>query len=107
MYLAVRAECATTPEQMGGDSYISLSGSCPVQEDVCSAELDVLKVQLRQAEETAQRVQREVPPAAPPTDPQRVNDLSVTRLSQYKVTHPSPELLSPDWFLWLSVSVTA
>lgn len=85
MYLAVRAEGATTSEQMGGDSYISLSGSGPVQQEVCSAELDVLKVQLRQAEETAQRVQREVPPAAPPTDPHRITDLSVTHLSQCKV----------------------
>lgn len=82
MYLAVRAEGATTPEQVGGDSYISLSGSGPVQEDVCGAEqLDVLKVQLRQAEETAQRVQREVPPTAPPTDSHHINDLSVTHLS--------------------------
>lgn len=85
VYLAVRAEGAATPEQVGGDSYISLSGSGPVQEDVCSAELDVLKVQLRQAEETAQRVQREVPPAAPPTDLHHINELSVTHLSQYKV----------------------
>lgn len=85
VYLAVRAEGATTPQQMGGDSYISLSGSGPVQEDVCSAELNVLKDQLRQAEEMAQRVQREVLAAAPPTDPHRVSDLSVTHFSQYKV----------------------
>lgn len=85
VYLAVRADGASTPEQIGGDSYISLSGPGPVQEDVCSAELDVLKVQLRQAEEAAERVQREVPPAAPPTDPHCINDLSVTYLSQYKV----------------------
>lgn len=67
MYLAVRAE----GNQVNADSYISLSqsgpepqeelDSSPVQEEVCSSELQVLKVQLRQAEETAHRVQREVP----------------------------------------------
>lgn len=72
VYLAVRAEGDTNREQedqMKADSYITLSQSGPeqqdpdppsVQEKVCSPELKVLKVQLRQAEQTAQKVQREV-----------------------------------------------
>lgn len=73
MYLAVRVEGDTAPEsddQVKADSYITLSQSGPehredpVQEEVRSSELEVLKVQLRQAEETAHRVQREVPAAA-------------------------------------------
>lgn len=76
MYLAVRVEGNTIPEQddqARADSYISMSQSGPepraepdsssVQEEVCSSELDVLKVQLRRAEETAHQVQREVPAA--------------------------------------------
>lgn len=77
MYLAVRVEGGTEHEQedqVKADSYITLSQSGPehqdqapedpdsssVQETVCSSELSVLKVQLREAEETAQKVQREV-----------------------------------------------
>ncbi|XP_070848477.1 coiled-coil domain-containing protein 136 isoform X1 [Chaetodon trifascialis] len=76
VYLAVREEGATKRDQdnrVKADSYITLSQSGPdhqeraledwdpssVQEKVCSSELDVLKVQLRQAEETAHKVQRE------------------------------------------------
>ena len=66
-YLAV-----TDSEQLKADSYISLSqcgdgrtpedldSSSSVQEKVCSPELDVMKVRLRRAEETAQKVQTEV-----------------------------------------------
>lgn len=74
VYLAVRAEGDTTPEpddQMKADSYITLSQSAPeqdpdsslVREEFCGSELEVLKVQLKQAEETAHRVQKEVPQA--------------------------------------------
>ncbi len=80
VYLAVRVEGDTKREQddqVKSDSYITLSqsstehqerppedpDSSSVQERVCSSELNVLKVQLRQAEETAQKVQREVPAA--------------------------------------------
>lgn len=80
VYLAVRAEGDTKCEQddqVKSDSYITLSqsgtehqdrpledpDSSSVQEKVCSSELNVLKVQLRQAEETAQKVQKEVPAA--------------------------------------------
>lgn len=69
--LAVRVEGNALPEQVY--SYISLSRSGPepreepdsssVQEEVCGSELEVLKVQLRRAEETAHQVQREVPAA--------------------------------------------
>ncbi|XP_040885624.1 coiled-coil domain-containing protein 136-like [Toxotes jaculatrix] len=71
VYLAVRAEGDTEREpddQVKTDSYISLSQPGPehhedpdssVQEKVCSSELKVLKVQLREAEETAQKVQRQ------------------------------------------------
>lgn len=76
-YLAVRGEGNTKPEQddqVKADTYITLSQAAPeqqerplqapdsssIQEKVCSSELDVLKVQLRQAEETARHVQREV-----------------------------------------------
>uniref|UniRef100_A0A3Q3EMU7 Coiled-coil domain-containing protein 136-like n=1 Tax=Labrus bergylta TaxID=56723 RepID=A0A3Q3EMU7_9LABR len=68
VYLAVRGEGDSKPEQedqVKADSYISLSQSGPedqeeVQEEVCGSELNVLKEQLREAEETAQKVQREV-----------------------------------------------
>ncbi|KAM6961766.1 uncharacterized protein LKV04_020735 isoform 1-T1 [Tautogolabrus adspersus] len=67
VYLAVRGEGDSKPEQenqVKTDSYISLSQSGPedqdlAQEEVCSSELSVLKEQLREAEETAQKVQRE------------------------------------------------
>ncbi|XP_040008530.1 coiled-coil domain-containing protein 136-like [Xiphias gladius] len=69
VYLAVRVEGHTECERedrMKPDSYITLSQSGPerqdrppVQERVCSSELNVLKVQLKEAEETAQKVQRE------------------------------------------------
>ncbi|XP_045896728.1 sarcolemmal membrane-associated protein-like isoform X2 [Micropterus dolomieu] len=73
VYLAVRVEGDTKGEQderAKADSYISLSQSGPEhrgrppQEDpedpeVCSSELSVLQVQLRQAEEAAHKVQRE------------------------------------------------
>ncbi|XP_028250336.1 coiled-coil domain-containing protein 136-like isoform X3 [Parambassis ranga] len=69
MYLAVRGEGGTEHQrdvQMKVDTYITLSqsehqdlDSCSVQKDICSSELNVLKVQLRQAEETSQKVQRE------------------------------------------------
>ncbi|XP_044042719.1 coiled-coil domain-containing protein 136-like isoform X2 [Siniperca chuatsi] len=70
VYLAVRVEGGIKCErddQVKADSYITLSQSGPpedpdsssVQEEVCSSELNVLKVQLRQAEETAHKVQRE------------------------------------------------
>ncbi|XP_070785446.1 coiled-coil domain-containing protein 136 [Enoplosus armatus] len=72
VYLAVRVEGDTKREQddlVKADSYITLSQSGPerqddpdspsVQEEVCSSELNVLKVQLKQAEETAHKVQRE------------------------------------------------
>lgn len=73
-YLAVRAEGDTKPEpddHMKADSYITLSQSVPEQdpdsssvpEELCGSELEVLKVQLKQAEETAHRVQKEVPQA--------------------------------------------
>lgn len=75
VYLAVRVEGDTKGEQddrAKADSYISLSQSGPEhrgrppQEDpeVCSSELSVLQVQLRQAEEAAHKVQREVTAAA-------------------------------------------
>ncbi|XP_059181968.1 coiled-coil domain-containing protein 136-like isoform X2 [Centropristis striata] len=70
VYLAVRAEGDS--EQLKADSYITLSQcgdrkqpdledpeSSAVQDQVCSSELDVLKVQLSRAEETALRVQTE------------------------------------------------
>lgn len=66
VYLAVRAE----GDQVKTDAYITLSQSGPEHlQDVDSSsvrdvgdseELNVLKVQLRQAEETAHKVQREV-----------------------------------------------
>lgn len=73
VYLAVRAEGNTKrvqDDQVKNDAYITLSQSDPehledvdsssVQEDVGSSEeVNVLKVQLRQAEETAHKVQRE------------------------------------------------
>ncbi|XP_071358748.1 coiled-coil domain-containing protein 136-like isoform X2 [Trachinotus anak] len=68
VYLAVRVEGNTEREQEDqGKAYITLSQDRPpqdvdswsVQEQVCSSELKVLKVQLREAEETAQKVQRE------------------------------------------------
>lgn len=68
--LAVRAEGHTLPvqhQQVKSDSYITVSQSRPepqedpVQDEESGSELDVLKVQLRQAEETAHWVQREVP----------------------------------------------
>ncbi|TMS01212.1 Coiled-coil domain-containing protein 136 [Larimichthys crocea] len=71
VYLAVRAEggCKRDAE-VKADSYISLSQSGPehqerpgdspsVHEEFSSSELNVLKVQLRQAKETAHKVQRE------------------------------------------------
>lgn len=70
VYLAVRVEGHTHPvqdQQVKTDSYITVSQSRPepqedsVLEEVSGSELDVLKVQLRQAEETAHWVQREVP----------------------------------------------
>ncbi|KAM4569791.1 coiled-coil domain-containing protein 136-like isoform 2-T2 [Odontesthes bonariensis] len=63
-YLAVKVQ----DEQLKVDSYITLSQPGPeqndldpsvVQEDQCSSEISILKVQLKQAEETAQKVQRE------------------------------------------------
>lgn len=63
VYLAVRAE-GHDQDQVKTDSYITVSQSRPepqVQEEGSDSELDVLKVQLRQAEETAHWVQREVP----------------------------------------------
>lgn len=71
MYLAVREDCDTVrvqDEQVKTDSYITLSQSVPDHQDPPPADLDLssvqeistLKVQLREAEETAQRVQREV-----------------------------------------------
>ncbi|XP_026183180.2 coiled-coil domain-containing protein 136-like [Mastacembelus armatus] len=55
VYLAVRAEGDTECEQMKTtDQYIALSQSGPELQD-----LNVLKVQLREAEEVAQKVQRE------------------------------------------------
>ncbi|KAK2882788.1 coiled-coil domain-containing protein 136-like isoform X2 [Channa argus] len=74
VYLAVRVEGDTErDEQVKTDTYISLSQSGPERQDrppedldltsaqemVCSSELNILKVQLREAEETAQKVQRE------------------------------------------------
>ncbi|XP_027140062.1 coiled-coil domain-containing protein 136 isoform X5 [Larimichthys crocea] len=71
VYLAVRAEggCKRDAE-VKADSYISLSQSGPehqerpgdsssVHEEFSTSELNVLKVQLRQAKETAHKVQRE------------------------------------------------
>uniref|UniRef100_A0A3Q1G897 Coiled-coil domain-containing protein 136-like n=1 Tax=Acanthochromis polyacanthus TaxID=80966 RepID=A0A3Q1G897_9TELE len=74
VYLAVRVEGDTEQvDQVKADSYITLSQSSPDQQDSDSSlvpedvsELNVLKVQLKQAEETAQKVQREVPAAAVP-----------------------------------------
>lgn len=79
MYLAVRAEggCKRDAE-VKADSYISLSQSGPehqerpgdsssVHEEFSSSELNVLKVQLRQAKETAHKVQREVTHLFTPT----------------------------------------
>lgn len=66
MYLAVTAQGKTAPEQdvqVRTDSYITLGSS--VKEEVCNLELEVLKVQLKQAEDTAHRVQREVGPSGP------------------------------------------
>ncbi|XP_073336536.1 coiled-coil domain-containing protein 136-like [Pagrus major] len=72
VYLAVRVEGNTKREQddqVKADSYITLSQSGPehaedpdsssVQEKACSSEINTLKVQLRQAEETAHKVQSE------------------------------------------------
>ncbi|XP_023152499.2 coiled-coil domain-containing protein 136-like isoform X2 [Amphiprion ocellaris] len=67
VYLAVRVEGDTEHvDQVKADSYITLSQSSPDQQDSDSSsvledvsELNVLKVQLKQAEETAQKVQRE------------------------------------------------
>uniref|UniRef100_A0A3Q1EX72 Coiled-coil domain-containing protein 136-like n=1 Tax=Acanthochromis polyacanthus TaxID=80966 RepID=A0A3Q1EX72_9TELE len=67
VYLAVRVEGDTEQvDQVKADSYITLSQSSPDQQDSDSSlvpedvsELNVLKVQLKQAEETAQKVQRE------------------------------------------------
>ncbi|XP_049423433.1 coiled-coil domain-containing protein 136-like isoform X2 [Epinephelus fuscoguttatus] len=64
VYLAVTD---TEREQVKADSYITLSQSSPEQQDrppedeekVCSSELNILKVQLRRAEDTAHRVQTE------------------------------------------------
>lgn len=65
VYLAVRVKGHTHPvqdQQVKTDSYITVSQSRPEpQEEVSGSEVDVLKVQLRQAEETAHWVQREVP----------------------------------------------
>ncbi|KAM6895660.1 sarcolemmal membrane-associated protein-like [Xenentodon cancila] len=68
-YLAVREEAGTELDDGAkADSYITLSQSGPgsqvldsaaVHEDDSSSEISILKVQLRQAEETAQKVQRE------------------------------------------------
>ncbi|XP_076578081.1 uncharacterized protein LOC143314792 isoform X4 [Chaetodon auriga] len=85
VYLAVREEGTAKRDEddrVKADSYITLSQSGPdhqeralqdpdpssVQEKVCSSELDALKVQLRQAEETAHKVQREncTRPSEPP-----------------------------------------
>lgn len=65
-YLAVRVQGnSDSNEQVKTDSYITLSRSGPKQQDldpsVVQDEINVLKVQLRQAEETAQKVQKEVP----------------------------------------------
>lgn len=71
-YLAVTVEDgAELDDSVKADSYITLSQSGPghqildpeaVQDDDNSSEISVLKVQLRQAEETAQKVQIEVTP---------------------------------------------
>uniref|UniRef100_A0A3P8UAI3 Coiled-coil domain containing 136b n=1 Tax=Amphiprion percula TaxID=161767 RepID=A0A3P8UAI3_AMPPE len=79
VYLAVRVEGDTEHvDQVKADSYITLSQSSPDQQDSDSSsvledvsELNVLKVQLKQAEETAQKVQREVPAAVVPGCPTR------------------------------------
>ena len=64
-YLAVKVD----DDQVKVDSYITLSQPGPeqkdldlsvVQDDQCTSEISVLKVQLKQAEEKAQKVQREV-----------------------------------------------
>lgn len=64
VYLAVRVEGGTEHEkdrQVKADSYITLSQSRPEQDPSdLQEEIGVLKLKLRQAEETAQRVQREV-----------------------------------------------
>lgn len=100
VYLAVRAEGDTKREQddlVKSDSYITLSqsgtehqdrpledpDSSSVQEKVCSSELNVLKVQLRQAEETAQKVQREVRAAVITKLLVYVRDLCVQSLCGY------------------------
>ncbi|KAG7232437.1 hypothetical protein INR49_008857 [Caranx melampygus] len=71
VYLAVRLEGDTEQEDQGkSDSYITMSQVGGVQDrapedpgsssvPVCSSELNVLKVQLKEAEEAAQKVQRE------------------------------------------------
>lgn len=79
MYLAVRAEGNSKRDaEVKADSYISLSQSGPghqedhgdsssVQEEFSSSGLNILKVQLTQAEETAHKVQREVTPSVSAT----------------------------------------
>lgn len=64
-YLEVSAEEETAhEEQLKADSYISLSQSVPEMQNpessVVQKEIRILKVQLRQAEEMAQKVQHEV-----------------------------------------------
>ena len=93
MYLAVRGGGDTECEQedrVKADSYITLSQPGPeprdrnpedvdsglVRDKICSSELSVLKVQLREAEETAQKVQRQV---------RRQQTLAVTRFSTKSV----------------------
>lgn len=108
MYLAVRGEGGTEHQQdvqVKVDTYITLSqsehqdlDSCSVQKDVCSSELNVLKVQLRQAEETAQKVQREVrvgPRVFVSDDRMRVRDVSGGRpCSQVRLSLSSSVSLS-------------
>lgn len=65
VYLAVRVEGSTEYEkdnQVKADSYITVFQSRPEQKDSSDIqeEISILKVKLRQAEETAQKVQREV-----------------------------------------------
>uniref|UniRef100_A0A3Q4HLH3 Coiled-coil domain containing 136b n=1 Tax=Neolamprologus brichardi TaxID=32507 RepID=A0A3Q4HLH3_NEOBR len=64
VYLAVRVEGSTEYEkdnQVKADSYITVFQSRPEQKDSSDIqeEISILKVKLRQAEETAQKVQRE------------------------------------------------
>lgn len=65
VYLAVRVEGSTEYEkdnQVKADSYITVFQSRPKQKDSSDIqeEISILKVKLRQSEETAQKVQREV-----------------------------------------------